>query len=455
MKWLAVCLLAGTAHAGTVAVATPAELVAAIENAQAGDEIVLADGTYPLTGVTCAAVGTAAAPIVVRAANLRGAKIELDALEGFKVTGAHWQFDGLDIVGTCAVDSDCEHAFHVTGAAHGFTLTRSRVVDFNAQLKVNAEKLGDVYVAPDDGRIEGNEIGDTRGRDTANPVTKLNIDTGARWIVRGNYLHDAYKIGGNGISYAAFMKSGGTEGVFERNLVVCSRETTGGTRIGLSFGGGGTAPQFCAPAYDANVPCAVEHRGGTIRNNIIASCSDVGIYLNRAADTRVLYNTLIATTGIDFRFDTTSGVAIGNLMTDTIHLRDGGMATQEGNRTDVDPAMFAALYRAPLVGDLAVVGDVTPLQGAGPHRGDVANDYCAQTRPTGSYTLGAIEHTVGTCDTTFPPAGGGGEPGGDDAGPGHQPPEVEDGGCCGADGRGSAIAGGLVVAFAWRRRRRR
>ena len=88
---------------GLVMVATPAELTSAVAAAKAGDEIVLADGTYPLTGVTCAGTGSEAQPIIVRAANPLAAHVELDALEGFKVTGAHWHFENLDVRGVCAV----------------------------------------------------------------------------------------------------------------------------------------------------------------------------------------------------------------------------------------------------------------------------------------------------------------------------------------------------------------
>src|SRR5262249_50712195 len=152
--------------------------------------------------------------------------------------------------------------------------------------------VGSTMTMPNNGLVEYNEIFDTRGRNTSNPVTKLNIDTGNDWIVRGNYLHDAEKLLDDTTSYVAFMKSGGKRGLYERNLVVCSKLTVGGTRIGLSFGGGGTGAQFCAPAFDPMVPCSVEHDGGTMRNNIIVNCTDVGIYLNRGKDSHILYNTL-------------------------------------------------------------------------------------------------------------------------------------------------------------------
>lgn len=461
---LAGVLATTAAHAGVVNVATSDELVAAIAAAQPGDEIVLADGTYTLGDVSCSTAGTESAPIVVRAANRLAADLQLTGSEGFKVSAPHWHFEGLDITGACASDPVCEHAFHVTGRADGFVLRHSRVVDFNAQLKVNASKIGDVYEIPDRGLVEYSEIGDTRGRATSNPTTKLNIDTGEGWVVRGNYIHDAYKMEGDGISYAAFMKSGGTGGVFERNLVLCARTTTGGTRIGLSFGGGGTGAQFCAPAFDPNVPCAVEHTGGVMRNNIIANCSDVGIYLNRSKDTRLLYNTLVETSGIDFRFETTTGEADGNLTSGMIRERNGGSVTLGTNLTGLTLAQFMAAYRAPLVGDFTVTGDLAAWLGAGPMRADVVDDYCAQTRPGGPFTLGAVEHSVGTCDTTMPPVaetpGGGpdGGVGGPDGGGdgGDDEPGGEGGGCCsGARGGASSLVGTLVVGALLVRGRRR
>jgi parallel beta-helix repeat protein len=437
-----------------VDVATVQQLLDAISNAQPGDEIVLADGTYPLTGASCNTPGMSSAPITVRAANRRMAHIRMDAVEGFKVNAPYWTFEGLDIEGVCADDDDCEHAFHVSGAAHHFVLRDSRVRDFNAQLKVNAAMVNGTMTAPDAGLIEGNDIGDTRGRNTANPVTKLNIDTGDDWIVRGNYLHDAHKLLDNQTSYVAFLKSGGKRGLVERNLVICAKDDpTGGTRIGLSFGGGGTGNQFCAPAYDANVPCTTEHYDGVMRNNIIVNCSDVGIYLNEAANTKLLYNTLIATAGIDFRFATSTGEAVGNVLAGQIrNTREGGMGTKSNNLEMVPASMFTSWYADPMNGDLAVIGDVSSLIGAGPARTDVVDDYCARTRPPGMVTLGALEHSLGACTTTMPPAG-------DDAGIGEHDDVVmtpsDAGGCCEtSDTRSPAILAALVALAGLRRRRR-
>lgn len=420
--------------------ANSAELVAAVSAAQPGDEIVLASGTYAIAqdqSLNASAQGSEADPIIVRAAEPLGAVLELATLEGFKVTGSHWRFEDLDIRGVCPDDNNCEHAFHVSGAAHSFVMRHCKIRDFNAQLKVNANLVEGSWTAPDDGLIEGCELFDSEPRQTGNPTTKLNIDGGKRWIVRDNYIHDFTKGGGDNVSYGAFMKSGGQDGIFERNLVVCS--TTGdqaGVRIGLSFGGGGTGAQFCAPAYDPDVFCAVEHTNGILRNNIIATCTDVGIYLNRATNTQVLFNTLIGTQGVDFRFETTTGSAHGNLMGGSIRDRDGGTHTEGSNTVDVPSESFVGWYQDPAHGDLSITGDISPIAKAAGNRA-VLDDYCVRERPAGDFTMGALEHTLGDCETLPPPGSGvgGGNEGGNGSGPGGSSGD-------GANGSGGDVANG-------------
>jgi parallel beta-helix repeat protein len=427
---------AATATAAVVPVTTAAELQSAIGAAQPGDEIVLAAGDYALGNVTCGTQATGASPIVVRAETALGARIQFDGVEGFRVTGAHWHFEGLDIRGVCAVDDDCEHAFHVSGDADGFVMRACRVRDFNAQLKVNAAQVGGVWVTPDGGLIEGNELGDTRVRNTGNPTTKLNIDTGDDWIVRANYVHDFHKGGGNTISYGVFLKSGGARGLVERNLVICERDVAAvGPQIGLSFGGGGTAPEYCAPAFDAGVPCSVEHTDGTMRNNIVVNCSDVGVYLNRAANSSLLHNTLVATTGIDFRFSTTSGEARGNVLTSQIRDRDGATHVAADNLEDVSLATFQAMYLDPLAGDLRASGSLAALIGQAPAIAGVSDDYCARDRGGAPNDLGALEHVLGDCETTTPPWGGAGSGG-----------TAGTGGASGAGGASGGAAGGAGAA---------
>ncbi|WP_368669001.1 chondroitinase-B domain-containing protein, partial [Corallococcus sp. CA053C] len=474
---LALLLLPLTGGAAVKNVTTVAEFQTALSAAKAGDEIVLADGTYTFNAnLSCVAEGTQALPITVRAANRHAALIRFNATEGFKVSGRYWTFDGLTVEGICASDPNCEHAFHVTGHAEGFVLRNSRVRDFNAQLKVNAEKNGSgVFEMPHRGLIERNEIYDTRPRVTGTPVTKLNIDTGDDWVVRDNELHDFARQGG--ISYGAFMKSGGKRGLFERNRVLCAKDLAlTDTRIGLSFGGGGTGNEFCAPAFDPSVPCTTEHTDGVIRNNIVANCSDVAVYLNRATNTRVLFNTFVGTTGVDYRFDTSTGEAHGNVLSSAIRVRESGTFTAGTNQMNVATATFAAWYVAPLKGDLTLKGDVSSLVGAGARNALVPDDFCGRPRPSsGAYTLGALEHSLGNCTagTGGTDAGTGGTDagtGGTDAGVGNTdagvadagtgpvtspPKDDEDGGGCNVSPGLLPLLLTLLVPLGLRRRARR
>jgi nitrous oxidase accessory protein NosD len=387
------------AQARLVPVDSTAGLVAAITAARPGDEIVLADGAYALDGnhgVNCVNAGTAAAPVVVRAAHPLGARIESSAVEAFSVSAPDWRFEGLDIRGTCPDDSACEHAFHVVGRATGFQMLRNRVADFNAHIKVNADLDRN---QPNGGLIEGNEFLDTHPRRTGEPVTPVNIDVADDWVVRGNVIRDFYKALGDQTSYGAFAKGGARRPVFERNLVLCADlDKIGGVRVGLSFGGGGMDPALCAPGWNAAVACDPEVEGGVMRDNIVANCSDDGIYLNRARDTKLLYNTLVATQQIVFRFPSSTGEAVGNVLSSRVTALSGGSFVGRDNLTDVPLGQFAAWYQDPLRGDLRRKGGLGALLGKGEPRPDVRDDYCGRAR-AGHLDLGALQASAGDCAT--------------------------------------------------------
>lgn len=116
---LALTLTPALAHAETIRV-TPADDYAAIERAQAGDEVIIAPGTYRFR-VFLSQIGTADAPIVIRAEDpsdppvwdLSGMRAEDapgsstrgDRGRGcWQITGAHYQISGLVIRG-CSTSS--------------------------------------------------------------------------------------------------------------------------------------------------------------------------------------------------------------------------------------------------------------------------------------------------------------------------------------------------------------
>ncbi len=445
-----------------VPVSTAAEMIAAIDAAQPDDVITLAPGTYVITAnVLCDNAGTAAAPITVRAAAPGTVVINSSAVEGFHVTAPNWVFEHLEMRGTCSDDSSCEHAFHLTGLADRTVLRGNRLVDFNAQVKSNGAPVGagGAYTWPDDVLIEGNELYDTRARNTGNPVTKLDIVGGRRWRVHANYIHDFAKGGGDGISYAAFLKGNSRDGVMEQNLVVCERLHSGRIRLGLSLGGGGTSPDsICEDGS-----CTPEHQDGILRNNIIAHCpADVGIYINEGARSKILFNVVYDATGVDVRFAASSADVRGNLMSGALRGRDGGTVTMADNVTAAGNAAFAGWFTDPANLDFTLVdgAQIVDLATAVP---EVIDDYCGNLRDRGAPDRGAVEFDGdGPCDTRVTHPGGGGTGPGPDAGGGSGDPDGggggadPGGGCCdGGGGDGGAIAGGLAVMALLARRRRR
>ncbi len=444
----------GIASAADVTVITEVELRAAIDGASAGDIIVLATGTYEVDGnLNCTAQGTASTPIVVRAQSLGSVVINFDAVEGFKVSGANWVFENLEIHGVCANDSSCEHAFHIVGNAEGTTVRNNRVEGFNAHIKGNGS--GDGVSYPDDVVIEYNEFFSDAPRQTSNPVTPIDVVGGRRWIIRHNYIHDFQKAQGNGISYAAFLKGNSRDGVFSHNLVVCEALHQGGTRLGLSFGGGGTGPDSVCEEGT----CTPEHQNGLMYNNIIANCpTDVGIYINEGANVRVFNNTLVNTTGIDLRFAATTAEVRNNLLDGQIRERDGATATSSNNVAQADLGSLVA-NAAEL--DFTLV-DGSSFVDLGMVLDDVPDDFCRRPRD-GAHDIGALEYGEGLCDTTtpfhreglWPPHDGGpwfdaGVSGAADAGGNGGSGDGTDGGCgCDiSDNQTPAGAGWLLLLFA-------
>jgi hypothetical protein len=307
-------------------VATGEEARRAIAAAAPGDVIVFLPGTYRLHGNAAVnRAGEAGAPIVVRADRPGSVTIEFDAVEGFRVMAPYWRFENLTIRGACAQQENCEHAFHVVGGAHHFAAVNNTILDFNAHFKINAEDGR----FPDAGLIESNTLADTAPRRTGAPVTPIDLVAANDWVIRRNLIADFIKAGGDRISYGAFAKGAGARTRFEHNAVLCEQRLRGypGQRVGLSFGGGGTGKPYCRDRK-----CVTEQDQGVMQANLVASCSDVGIYVNAAAGTRLTGNTLVDTAGVDVRFPESSVAADGNVVDGSIRSRNGGRLHPGDNR---------------------------------------------------------------------------------------------------------------------------
>jgi len=282
----------------------------------------------------------------------------------------------------------------VVGEASNFQLTNCRIVDFNAHLKVNAD-LG--HYLPADGLVENNEFFDSHPRHTDSPVAPVNIDNSQRWVVRGNLIHDFQKDGSGEDSYGAFVKGGSEAPVIEQNVIECASGAPPlGHSVGLSFGAHGMDRNLCPPAWDLKQACDPEVSGGIIRNNIIGDCSGDGIYLNKARNSKILFNTLVRTGGIEFRYSGSTGVARGNLMTGAIFATDGGNFNDGGNATGLANEQEVANFHLKVPGIGSQPGGTARLQSLPGPDPQVTNDYCGRSRGK-LLEVGAQQYSQGPC----------------------------------------------------------
>lgn len=310
-----------------VMVSSVDDAILAITRAQPGDVITFLPGTYRFGGrrVVAATAGAGSRRIVVRAEKPGTVLIEFNMSEGFAVTAPYWTFENLHIRGVCRKHADCEHAFHVVGAARHFEARNNVISDFNAHIKVN----GLNNEMPDYGIIEFNTFSNASVRRTSNPVTPIDVVAASYWTIRRNLIRDFIKGEGDRISYGAFVKGGGSNNLLERNIVLCEADLKGasGQRVGLSLGGGGTEKQFCRDRK-----CIVEQDHSIIQSNLIAHCSDDGIYVNRSASSKLAYNTLLDTAGITVRFPASSADVVGNAVDGIIRSANDALMRADDNR---------------------------------------------------------------------------------------------------------------------------
>jgi parallel beta-helix repeat protein len=372
-------------------------LLTAIGAATEGDVITIAPGRYRLTGdgFRVTASGTAERPITVRADRPGTVTLELDTSEGFRISGAHWIFENLDVKGVCASHDRCDHAFHIVAGADHTIIRNNRLREFNAMIKGSSRGRDDPSGVANHVIIERNVFSNGAPRKTEGPVTFIDVVGGDGWIVRANLLMDFSKDLGDRTSYGAFLKGNSTNGLFDGNFVICSKHHIGGARIGLSFGGGGTGRKWLIEPY--------EHKGGVMRNNIIANCSDAGIYLNKAAETDLHNNTIFRTQGIDVRFPETNAVIRDNVFAGEIKSRDDGVFIDQNNLWMVYSDKFEKYYTAPFDLDFSVLRNA-PVIDSGVAGSQLGHDFCGNERGDGLPDRGAIEfHPSGPpCDRPLP-----------------------------------------------------
>ena len=294
-------------YSQTIKVSSSTGFINAWNALKAGDTLWLEPGEYRLPRMETAQAGKARQPIQVRTSKGHHAVIYADQPETFVIRHPYWHFVGLKIQG----NRHTEHAFHLSGDADHVLLQDLLLQDFHSHIKSNGRQGG----FPDQLRIQFNRLNNTQPRNTTAAATPIDIIGGTGHQVRGNRITHFGAADAKAINYGIFLKGNSRTGLIEQNFVHCSTTDRAGTRIGISLGGGGTAPQFCE-----RQDCSIEHHNGTVRNNIIVGCSGPGIYLKRADSSQILHNTVIDSLGIEL-IDSSAAV-VGNYI-------DGGITLNQ------------------------------------------------------------------------------------------------------------------------------
>ncbi|MGN8158386.1 right-handed parallel beta-helix repeat-containing protein [Salinisphaera sp. RV14] len=324
---LALLLVSGcvpTAHPSRVTVSSLAGLQTAIDDAPAGETIILAPGVYrqarairirgkhdlTISGATRDYADTV----------IRGPGIDDPGLQSnVRLNNA----DNITLENLTLRDS-YDHGVQINNDSDRFTADNLRTLDNGESgFKITSPTHASGPAAySDNGTIENCWIGfTTTGRRSV--VEGVDIVAGNGWHLLGNHFVNIRRADG-GPAYAAFAKGNAHKTVFADNQVENSF-------IGLSFGGGGTDD-----VYFRNADTRYETRGGVIRDNVIHDTDDAGIYLNKAHDFLVQGNTVLrngpGTGAIESRFPGSSGIIRDNRVSGPIKTRDGGTARTEHNR---------------------------------------------------------------------------------------------------------------------------
>jgi hypothetical protein len=378
-----------------VNVATEAQLQTAMGNLQAGDTLLLADGTYNLTSslyvngrnnVTIR--GTAGSTNVVLAgkgmdnSNHGGVPFGIWS-NSSNTTIAHLTIRDTwdnEIIFNPGAQSPRIYCVRLLNAGSQFI--KSNPTDVNAGIGVNngvVEYCWFEYTRnpPAD---HGSGVGYFNG---------ISAHAAQNWIIRGSLFKNLHNPDTAAYLWnpAVLFWRHSANTVTEQNVFI-------NVDRAVAYGLDNTTPYF-------------DHVGGVVRNNFVCldpglmsgsrkASSDGSIIAWNSPGTRIDHNSVLLNSNefyaVEFRFSTTTnGTARNNLADAPIHLRDSATATLNGNLLTAVPGMFVN----PATGDLHLRPSATNAIDKAPAVGTVTNDFDRDLRPQGAGTdIGADEFTT-------------------------------------------------------------
>jgi hypothetical protein len=286
---IACLLVPAVAHAQTYEIGPADDLFGRLRTLAAGDEVIVHAGTYTTPGffqVTW--TGTAAAPIVVRAADGEHPVIQGDPSQNvIDLGGSYFTLRG----------------FEIRGGSHGVRLAAT---DHAVLESLVLHDLGDVGISCNRDAIEcsavtirANEIFDTGKAGTGEGMYLGCNDAACIFrdsVVEGNYVHDLGGDQGDGIEVKT-----GASGVTVRDNVIVRSKYPAITMYG--FAGAGAANVVERNVVWGTVDNGIQIVGQvSVRNNIVLGAGANGIQSkasqgNTPHDLEIVNNTIVGAAG--------------------------------------------------------------------------------------------------------------------------------------------------------------
>lgn len=273
-------------------------ILSAIANAQPGQVITIAPGTYSFpSNISVSRSGTVTNKIFLRAAQRGTVTLNTTSLEGFAVRGSNWVFENLKVQGTCsATSTNCEHAVHIVGNADDVIFRYNEFINYSSHFKLNAtvDSAGVQYF-PDRLWIIKNKLYNTVQNQANVPHNPLNIDGGDNHIIRGNIIADFSAGLSTKAASGIYPKSGTRYATVEQNLIICKRYISNTRTVRGIYMGDGTMSSAWPRARPANI--YGESVQNTFRNNITLNCtgdgSSAGIFVGDDSGSKIYHNTSV------------------------------------------------------------------------------------------------------------------------------------------------------------------
>lgn len=360
--------MTGTAQAGTVTVATAAELqsaVATANNLGGNTKIVVRDGTYTLNDTLYVNVPNVA--IVGQSSDRTKVIIQGDAMSStakvgnvIRVAASNFQLSNVTL------QKSRWHLIQIAGEtnADGLIIKNCILRDAYQQLLKVSYDPTNPSATSNNGLVENCIFEYSASVGPQYYIGGIDAHGAKDWVVRNNTFQNIISPNNTVAEFAVhFWDPPSSNHIVERNLILnCDR--------GIGFGMDGHG-----------------NMGGIIRNNMIYHASNKGFYadtsiaLIESPDTQVYNNTIFMEndfpSAIEYRFTSTQNVLIANNLTNKpILSRDGATGTVTRNVTHASDAWFVNV----LIGNLHLASAIRSVVDLGLPVSGLRNDFDNESR---------------------------------------------------------------------------